>query len=122
MGVRCSRASSALLPGGTRRLRRTLATCPMAGGHGAVERGDTAAVGVAVWMAQLGGDAGFEALGDEVFQAFGLVVQLVRVVIEHAIEEGLDQAVVANDLERPAPALCREADTAMPLVFHQRVL
>ena len=76
----------------------------MARGHRTVECGDAGAMGVAVGVAELGRYAGFEALGDEVFQAFGFVVQLVDFVVEHPMQEGLDEAVVPNDLQCAAPA------------------
>ena len=59
-------------------------------------------MGVVLRVAELGVDAGFEALGDEVLQALGFVVQLVDFVVEHAVEEGLDEAVVADDFEGAA--------------------
>src|SRR3954471_2553278 len=103
-------------------LFRAVAGDAVAGGHGAVEGGNAAAVGVAIRLPQLGIDAGFEALGDEVLQALGLIVQLVYFVVEHAIEEGLDQAVVPDDFECSAATGGRQAPPAMPLAFDQWVL
>ena len=94
----------------------------MAGGHGAVEGGNAAAVGVAIRLAQLGINAGFKTLRDEVLQALGFIVQLVDFVVEHAMEESLDQAVVTDDFECPTAPGGRQADTTMTLVLDQRVL
>ena len=94
----------------------------MAGRHRAVECGDAGAMGVAVGVAQLGRYAGFEALGDEVLQALGFVVKLVDFVVEHAVQEGLDEAMVADDLQGAATTCVGETDTVVPLVFNQRVL
>jgi hypothetical protein len=94
----------------------------MARGHGAVKRGYAAAVRIAVGVAQLGIDAGLEALGDEVLQALGFIVQLVDVVVKHAMKEGLYQAVMPDNLECAAPAHVGKTDTAMAFVFHQRAL
>ncbi len=55
-------------------------------------------------MAELGGDALLEALGDEVFEALGLLVHLFDGVVEDLVEEGLDEPVVTHDLERAALA------------------
>lgn len=66
-------------------------------GHGAVEGGDAVAVGVLGGVAEAGGYAFFEAFGDEVFEAFGFVVEIVDGVVEDFEEEGLDEAVVAHD-------------------------
>ena len=76
----------------------------MSGRHRAVQRRNAGPVGVALGMAELGINAGLESFGDEVLQALGFVVQFVELVIEHAVQKCLDQAVVTNDLERPAPA------------------
>jgi hypothetical protein len=57
-----------------------------------------------------------------VLQALGLVVQLVDLVVEHAMQEGLDEAVVTDDLEGAAAARGREPDTAVALILDQRIL
>lgn len=115
---------SALCPDETEicRLLRAFTCDAMTLRHGAVEGWDAGAVGVAVGVTELGGDAGLEALGDEVFQALGLVVQLVQVVVEHAMKEGLDETVMADDLEGTAATQRREADAAVALVVDKRVL
>lgn len=94
----------------------------MARGHGAIEGRDAGTVGITLGMAQLGVDAGLEALGDEVLQALGLVVEFVQFIVEHAMQEGLDQSVVADNFEGAAAARGRKDDTAVALVFDQRIL
>src|SRR6185437_15653099 len=91
-------------------LFRAVAVHAVARGHGAVQSGDAGAMWIAVGVAELGGDPGFEALGDEVFQALGLVVQLIDFVVEHAIQEGLDETVVTDDLQGAAASRWRETD------------
>ena len=66
-------------------------------GHGAVEGGDAVAVRVAGGVAELGGDSLFKVFGDEVFEAFGFVVEFTERVAEDFEEEGFDKAVVADD-------------------------
>ena len=72
--------------------------------HFAVHGGDAVAVGVEFGMAEFGGDALFEALGDEMLEALGFRVDFFDGVIEQFVEEGFDEAVVAEDLEGAAPA------------------
>jgi hypothetical protein len=87
--------------------------------HLALERGDGVAVGVEGGMAELGGDALLEALGDEVFEALGLFVDLFDGVVEDLVEEGLDEAMVADDFECAALAGGREQDAPVAFVFDQ---
>ena len=94
----------------------------MACRHRTVEGGDAGSMGVAVGVAELGRYTCFEALGDEVFQAFGFVVQLVDLVVEHPMQESLDEAMVANNLQCTAPARSGETDAAMALILDQRIL
>ena len=68
-------------------------------GQRAVERGDGVAVRVELRVAELGGDALFESLGDEVFEALGLLVHFVPGVAEDLVKEGFEQSMVANDFE-----------------------
>ncbi len=70
--------------------------------HLAFHGGDEVAVRVDLGVAEFGGDALFEALGDEVLEAFCLFVDLFDGVVEDLVEEGLDEAVVAHDFERAA--------------------
>lgn len=88
-------------------------------GHLAFQGGDGVAVGVDARVAQLGGDALLEALGDEVLEALGFFVDLFDGVIKDLVEEGFDEAVVTEDFERSAFAGGGELDAAMALVFHE---
>ena len=72
--------------------------------HFAVHGGDAVAVGVEFGMAEFGGDALLEALGDEMLEALGFRVDFFDGVIEQFVEEGFDEAVVAEDLKGAAPA------------------
>jgi hypothetical protein len=94
----------------------------MTGRHSAVESRDTGAVRVAVRVAEFGVDASFKTLGDEVFQALGLAVELVEVIVEHTVKKSFDKAVMTDDLQRTAAAEGGQADPAMAFVFDQRVL
>jgi len=89
-------------------------------GHGAVEGGDAVAVGVAGGVVELGGDAGFEFFGDEVLEALGFVVQFVEGIIQDFEEEGFDEAVVTDDLQRALTARGGETDAAAALVLDER--
>lgn len=82
-------------------------------GEGAVEGGDGVAVGVELGVAELGGDALFEALGDEVLEALGLLVDLVPGVVEDLVEEGFEEAMVADDLEGALAACAGELDAVV---------
>ena len=50
-------------------------------------------------MAELGGDALLEAFRDEVFEAFGLLMDFVPGIVENLMEEGFEEAVMADDLK-----------------------
>ena len=76
-------------------------------------------MGVGGGMAEFGGDALFEALGDEVFEALGLFVELFDGVVEDFVEEGLDEAVMADDFEGAAAAGGREQDAAVAFVLDE---
>ena len=68
---------------------------------------------VELGIAELGGDALFESLGDEVLEALGLLVHLFHGVVEDLVEEGLDEAMMADDLERAPLAGRRELHAAV---------
>jgi len=85
-------------------------------GQGAVEGGDGVAMGVELRVAKLGGDALFKALGDEVLEALGFLMDLVPRVVEDSVEEGLDEAMVANDLEGALFSGFGEPDAVVLLV------
>ena len=79
-------------------------------------------MGIELRVAELGGDALLKALGDEVLEALSLLVHFVPRVIEHAHQEGFEQAVVANDLKRAPFAILRETNAVMLAVKHKRRL
>ncbi len=54
---------------------------------------------VELGVAEFGGDALFEPLRDEVLEALGLLVHFVPGIVEDLVEEGLDEAMMADDLE-----------------------
>ena len=73
---------------------------------------DRVAVRVAARIAELGGDQPLELRADDVLERFGLVVHAVPGHPEMLGEEQLEQAVVAQHLERQAPP---SAVSATPL-------
>ena len=89
------------------------------GDHHAVAVGDRVAVRVAAGLAELRGDAVLEPLGDVVLQAVGLRVHLVPRHAEVLDEVELQQAVVAQHLERDRLAARRQAHAVVRLVGHQ---
>lgn len=91
----------------------------MAGRHGAIKGRNAAAVRVLLRVPELGVNACFEAFGDEVLQPLRLFVQLIDFVVQDAVEECLDQAVVAHDLKRTSPAGGRQPHAPVTLIFHR---
>jgi hypothetical protein len=73
-------------------------------------------------MAEFGVDTRLESLGDEVLQTLGFVMQLVQIKVEHAMKEGLDEAMMANDLQSAPTPRRRKDDAAVALVFDQWIL
>jgi hypothetical protein len=73
-------------------------------------------------VAELGGDALFEALGDEVFEALCFLVNFVPGIVEDLVEEGLEEAMMADDLEGALLSGLRELDAVMLLVDDERWL
>ena len=69
-----------------------------------LDRRDRVAVGVVGGVAELGGDARLEVLGDDVLERLGLVVHAVPRHAEVLGEVELEQPVVAQHLERDALA------------------
>ncbi len=67
--------------------------------HGAIQSGDAVAVGIPGRVAELGSDSFFKMLGDEVFEAFGLVMQFVEGIIQDFKEKGFYEAVMADDFQ-----------------------
>ena len=55
---------------------------------------------------QFCGDALFETLRNEMFQPFGLVMDLFDGIVQDLIEKCLQQAVMAQDLQRSSLACC----------------
>jgi hypothetical protein len=75
---------------------------------------------IEVRMAHFFGHSLFELFGDKVFEALGFVVQFTQGIAEHLEEKSLEEAVMANDLERPLTAELRETHTAVRLIFDER--
>ena len=67
-------------------------------------------------IAQFSGNAFLEALGYEVFQAFGFIMQFLNGVVQYLVEKGLDQSMVPNDLKSAFSASSRKADTIVSLI------
>ena len=88
-------------------------------GQRAVQRGDGVAVRVKLGVAELGGDALFEPLGDEVFEALGLLVHLVPGVAEDLVKKCFEQPMVANDFERAFLSGLGKLHAVVLLVHHQ---
>jgi hypothetical protein len=78
------------------------------------------AVGIEAGVAEFGGDALLETLGDEVLEALGLGVNLFEGVIEDLEEKGFNKAMVAEDLEGAFAAGRGETHAAMQLVVDGR--
>ena len=89
-------------------------------GHAAVEGGDAVAVGVEAGVAEFGGDALLESLGDEMLEALGFVVDLFEGVIEDLEEKGFKETMVAENFEGAFAAGRGETHTAMQLVVDGR--
>jgi len=53
------------------------------------------------------------------FQPFRLIVNFVPRVVEEIMEEALQQAVVAKDLQSAHPAGCRQTHAVMLFVFYK---
>jgi hypothetical protein len=64
-------------------------------------------------------DARLHALGDDVLEALGLLVHLVPAVAEDLDQEHLEQAVMADELDRDAPSLPRQLLAAVTVVLYQ---
>lgn len=90
-------------------------------GHVAVEGRDAVPVRVGGGLAEKGGDALFELFADEVLEALGFVVELFDGVVEDFVEEGFEQAMVADDFERAAAAAGGEDHAAVALIAEQRL-
>ena len=72
------------------------------------------------WVAQLYGDPFLEPFRDEMFEPLRLLMNLFDRVVEYFIQECLEEAMVAQDLQRASLARRREANPAMLLVLDKR--
>ena len=73
-------------------------------------------------IAQFRRDAIFKPLRDEMFQPFGLVVNLVPRVVEEIMEETLQQAVMAKNLQSAHLSGRCQTHAVVLFVFHERRL
>jgi len=78
------------------------------------------AVGIKLWVAKFCREAFFKPLRDEMFQAFGFVVDFFEWVLQDFVEECLQQPMVANDLQRAPPTGEGQSNSAMPFVLNKR--
>lgn len=72
---------------------------------------------IELWVPKFISDAFLEALRDEVLQAFGFIVNLVDGIVENLIEKGLNQSMVADNLQRASLASAGETNPIMSLVI-----
>ena len=61
------------------------------------------AVGIELWVTELCGNAFFEPLRDEMFQALSFVVDLFERVLQDFVEKCFDQTMMAQHLKRSPP-------------------
>ena len=79
--------------------------------HVSVQSGNTVTVRIELGPAQLRIDALLETLGDEMLQAFCLVMELLDRVVQDLVQKRLKQSVVTQNLQS-APSTCgRQTDT-----------
>jgi len=71
-------------------------------------------------ISEFGGDPCLKTLGDEVFQALGLLMHFFERVVEHLIKKCLDQSVVAHHFQSPPLACGGEQYAMMTLIFDKR--
>ena len=76
-------------------------------------------MGVGRGLAETSGDQPLEVLGEHVLEDLGLLVDPIPRHPELLREKQLQQPVMAQNLERHAPALRRETDAAIALVLHE---
>ena len=81
--------------------------------HHEVRRRDRVAVRVDGRIAELGGDERLELLGEDVLEDLGLGVDAIPGHVERLGEVELEQAVVADDLERDALAVASVSSTPL---------
>ena len=70
-------------------------------------------------IAQFGGDPILELLRNEMLQTLSFLVNLFPCVIEHIVEEALQQPVVPHDLQCALPAGWRKANAVVPTITHE---
>ena len=77
---------------------------------------------VGIRITQFRRDPVFKLLRDEMFQSFGLVVNLVPRIVEEIMEETLQQTMVAKNLQSAHLPVCCQTHTVVLFVFHKRRL
>lgn len=88
--------------------------------HGSVQRGDAVPVRINGRVSKLRRDAQLELFRDEVFQPLRLVMEFFKRIAKFLEQEGLQQAMVTDYLQRPPAAVLGERSAAVPLVLEQR--
>lgn len=76
-------------------------------------------MGVKGGVAQVLGDPFLQVLADHVLQPFRLLVDLLPAVAQGLVEVGLEEAVVAQDLEGHLPPPLREPGPPVGLVLQE---
>ena len=84
--------------------------------------GDRVPVRIGFRVPQFRGDPIFKPLRDEVLQPFRLIVNLVPRVVEEIMQETLQQAVVAKNLQSAHLPRGRQTHAVVLFVFHKRRL
>ncbi len=84
--------------------------------------GDRISVRIVGGVAHGLGDPSLETLRDHVFEPLGLVVDLFPAVTQDPLEKCLEQAVVAEHLQRHPATVVGQPDTAIGLVANQALL
>lgn len=74
---------------------------------------------IGLGIAELGGDSIFQALRNEMLQAFGLLMHFVPRVIEHIMQKSFEQAMMPKNLQRAMLARVRQDDAVMLFILDQ---
>ena len=77
------------------------------------------AVRIGVRIAKFRGNPVFEALRNEMLEAFGFLVHFIPMIAENIVQESLEQAVMAQDFQRAELAGVRQAHAMMLFIFHK---
>ena len=94
-------------------------TAALVGGDRQLRARDRVAMRVERRVAELGGDQLLELLGEDMLEPLGLGVHLVPAHAQALDQEQLEQAMVANHLERDGPSALGQTRTAIQLMLDQ---